>query len=86
VRGSESRNGHHPVDIDAFGDEGLADGQLIGCERTGLVGAENIDTLRTRGLALARCFDQVNGLNLCGKPGAGSAPSSKSKSKSASRM
>jgi hypothetical protein len=47
VRGGESRNGHHPVDIDALGDEGLADGQLIGCERTGFVRAKDVDTLRT---------------------------------------
>lgn len=45
VGGGESSNGHHPVDINTFSDERLADGQLIGCERTGLVGTENIDTL-----------------------------------------
>jgi hypothetical protein len=38
-------NGHHPVDVNTLSDERLADGQLIGCERTGLVRAENIDTL-----------------------------------------
>jgi len=42
---SESGDSHHPVDINAIGDEWLTDGELIGSERTGLVGAENIDTL-----------------------------------------
>jgi hypothetical protein len=53
VGGRESRDGHHPVDIDTFSDERLADGELIGCERTGLVGTENIDTLQREALALA---------------------------------
>jgi hypothetical protein len=71
VRGGESRDGHHPVDIDALGDEGLADGQLIGCERTGFVRAKDVDTLCTWRLALVRRFDRViEG----GTPGAGYAP------------
>jgi len=44
VGGSESGNSHHPVNIDTIGDERLPDGELIGSERAGLVGAENIDT------------------------------------------
>ncbi|GJC95128.1 hypothetical protein ColKHC_03954 [Colletotrichum higginsianum] len=44
VRRGESGDGHHPVDVDTLHDEGLADGQLVGGEGTGLVGAEDVDT------------------------------------------
>ncbi|GJC90876.1 hypothetical protein ColLi_13714 [Colletotrichum liriopes] len=40
----ESGDGHHPVDVNTLHDEGLADGQLVGSEGTGLVGAEDVDT------------------------------------------
>lgn len=40
----QSGDGHHPVDVDTLHDEGLADGQLVGGEGTGLVGAEDVDT------------------------------------------
>ena len=40
----ESGDSHHPVDILALGDERLANGQLIGSERSSLIGAENVDT------------------------------------------
>ena len=42
---SKSSNGHHPVDINAISDERFTDRQLVGSERTSLVGAENINTL-----------------------------------------
>lgn len=45
VRRCKCSTSHHPVDIFAFGNIGLADRQLIGCEGTGLIGAENINTL-----------------------------------------
>lgn len=48
---SESGNSHHPVDINTLSHEWLTDGELIGSERTGLVGAENIDTLQETSLA-----------------------------------
>jgi hypothetical protein len=41
---SESGNGHHPVDIDAFSGVWLTDGKLVGSQSTGLVRAENVDT------------------------------------------
>lgn len=41
---SESGDSHHPVDVLAFGDVGLADGELVGSEGTRLVRAENINT------------------------------------------
>ncbi|GKT88394.1 LOW QUALITY PROTEIN: hypothetical protein Ct61P_06244 [Colletotrichum tofieldiae] len=40
----ESGDGHHPVDVNTLHNEGLADGQLVGSEGTGLVGAEDVDT------------------------------------------
>ncbi|KAK1241977.1 LOW QUALITY PROTEIN: hypothetical protein MKX07_007800 [Trichoderma sp. CBMAI-0711] len=40
----KSGNSHHPVDVLALADEGVADGQLVGSESTGLVRAEDIDT------------------------------------------
>jgi hypothetical protein len=45
VRGGEGSDFHHPVYVNAFSDEGLADAELVGGESTGFVGAENIDTL-----------------------------------------
>lgn len=42
---SKSSAGHHPVDILAFGNVWLTDGQLIGSQSTGLVRAQNINTL-----------------------------------------
>ena len=45
VGGSESGDGHHPVDIDTIGDERLTNGELIGGKGTSLVRAEYIDTL-----------------------------------------
>jgi hypothetical protein len=67
VRRSESRNGHHPVDIDSFCDEGLANRELIGGERTGLVGAENIDTLAEYKISLDSCMMlwRNSGAELC---------------------
>jgi hypothetical protein len=56
VGGSESRNGHHPVDIDTLGDERLADGQLIGCECTCFVRAKDIDTLRALRVSIGSLF------------------------------
>jgi hypothetical protein len=53
VRGREGRDGHHPVDIDTFSDERLANRQLIGCERTGFVRAKNVNTLCTRRISIA---------------------------------
>ncbi|GKT48036.1 uncharacterized protein ColSpa_08217 [Colletotrichum spaethianum] len=44
VRRGESGDGHHPVDVNTLHDERLADGQLVGSEGTGLVGAEDVDT------------------------------------------
>ncbi|TKW53161.1 hypothetical protein CTA1_10886 [Colletotrichum tanaceti] len=44
VRGSESGDSHHPVDVNTLHYEGLTDGQLVGGEGTGLVGAKNVDT------------------------------------------
>lgn len=41
---SESCNSHHPVDIDALSDKWLANGKLVGSERTSLVRAKNVDT------------------------------------------
>jgi hypothetical protein len=43
---SKSSNSHHPVHIDAFSNERLANAKLVSSKRTSLVGAENIDTLR----------------------------------------
>ena len=43
----KSGDGHHPVDINTFSDVGLTDGELVGSESTGLVRAENVDTLGT---------------------------------------
>jgi hypothetical protein len=40
----ESGNSHHPVDVLALSDVGLAKRQLVGSEGTGLVRAENVNT------------------------------------------
>ena len=45
---SESRDGHHPVDIDTLGDIGVANAELVGSEGTSLIGAEDIDTLHSK--------------------------------------
>lgn len=44
VRRRESSASHHPVDILAFGDVRLTDGELVSSESTSLVRAEHIDT------------------------------------------
>lgn len=44
VRRSESSDCHHPVDINAFGNEWLPNGKLVRSESTGLIGAENVNT------------------------------------------
>ena len=44
MRRGKGSDSHHPVDVLAFSDVGLADGQLVGSESTGLVRAKNIDT------------------------------------------
>ncbi|KAH6603711.1 hypothetical protein Trco_008486 [Trichoderma cornu-damae] len=43
VGGSESGDGHHPVDVLSFADEGVTDGELVGSESAGLVRAEDVD-------------------------------------------
>lgn len=45
VRTGQGGYGHHPVDVHAFGDVRLPNAQLIGCQGTGLVRAENVHTL-----------------------------------------
>ena len=41
---SKGSDSHHPVDVLALSDVGLANGKLVGSESTGLVRAEDIDT------------------------------------------
>lgn len=55
--GSDSE---HPVDINTLSDVGLTDGQLVGSQGTGLVGAENVNT--SEGLDGSELLD--NGLLL----------------------
>lgn len=44
VRRGNGGDSHHPVDINTLRDVGLTDGQLVGREGTGLVGAQDVDT------------------------------------------
>lgn len=44
VGGSESRDSHHPVDVNALHEERLTDRKLVGGQSTSLIRAEDIDT------------------------------------------
>lgn len=47
VRRGKGSDSHHPIDVDAFGNERFTNTQLISCQSTSLVRAEDIDALYT---------------------------------------